>query len=75
MDASNEPVRFTCSYGAPGAVPDGIKDWMLMRINTLYNNPSAIVIDQRTSMVELPADFIDGLPDPYHVNHFEWAQQ
>lgn len=66
-------IRYTCGYGAASAVPEGIKQWMLMRIGTLYENPSAIVIDQRSAMVVMPPEFIDGLLDPFVVDHFDWA--
>lgn len=59
-------VRFVAGYGASAAVPDGIKQWMLMRISTLYENRAEMTVDAR-GMVQIPPSFIDGLLDPYRV--------
>lgn len=66
-------IRYTCGYGDANAVPQGIKDWMLVRIATLLENPAAIVVDQRIAIAELPNEFVDGLLDPYRVDNFSWA--
>ncbi len=67
-------VRFVAGYGAASAVPQGIKNWMLMRIATLWAQRAQLAIDTRITMVELPGDFMDGLLDPYIADHFCWAQ-
>lgn len=67
-------VRFIAGYGDASAVPDGIKHWMLMRISTLWENRTELMIDTRITMVELPPDFVDGLLDPYRVEDFSWAK-
>lgn len=66
-------VRYVAGYGNAAAVPDGIKNWMLMRIATLWENRQEVVIDTRITMVELPEAFIDGLLDPYRIDNFCWA--
>jgi len=66
-------VRFTCGYGAAGAVPQGIKGWMLMRIATLFENPAQIVVGPSTRLVELPSEFVDGLIADFRVDSFDWA--
>jgi len=66
-------VRFVAGYGNASAVPQGIKTWMLMRIATLWENRTELVIDSRISLVELPSEFVDGLLDPYRVDDFSWA--
>lgn len=66
-------VRFVAGYGAASAIPSGIKNWMLMRIKTLWENRAELVVDTRTMMVVLPAAFVDGLLDPYRVEDFSWA--
>jgi len=65
-------MRFVAGYGAAADVPRGIKDWMLLRITTLWENPAAIVLDAR-GLVELPERFIDGLLDPYRCESFNWV--
>ncbi len=66
-------IRFTCGYGTASDVPDGIKNWMLMRIKTLWDNRSEISVDTRITMVELPPEFVDGLLNDYACDSFCWA--
>lgn len=59
-------ITFTAGYGASASsVPQSIKDWMLMAINTMYNQPDVVVIG--ATVAELPRDFFAGLLDPYLV--------
>jgi len=58
-------VRFTTGYGEAAAVPQGIKNWMLMAIGTLYGQREAIVIG--APVADVPRDFFAGLLDPYWV--------
>ena len=61
-------VRFVAGYGLPVAVPQCIKNWMLIRIATLYANRGQIVIsDGRVQMIEMPESFIDSLLDSERV--------
>lgn len=66
-------IRFTCGYGPAAAVPDGIKNWMLMRINTLWNNRSQFDVNQRVNMTEIPPAFVDALLQDYTSTSFCWA--
>lgn len=59
-------VRFVAGYGAASAVPQGIKNWMLYRIATLYQSRSQLVIGAG-GLVEIPPSFIDSLLDPERV--------
>ncbi len=59
-------IRFVAGYGAAAAVPETIKHWMLLRIQTLWENRDQIVIGT-SGMVELPPAFIDGLLDDERV--------
>lgn len=59
-------VRFSAGYGSANDVPVGIKQWMLMRIATLYENRAEITIDGR-GFIQLPVSFVDCLLDPYRV--------
>lgn len=67
-------IRFTCGYGAPGAVPQGIKDWIAMRMASLLQNPSEIVIDDRVAIAVVPKSWMDGLLDSYKIRDFIWAR-
>lgn len=60
-------VRFVAGYGAASAVPACIKDWMLIRINTLYENRSALSTGAG-GLVAIPPSFIDSLLDPERVS-------
>lgn len=69
-------IRFTCGYGAAAAVPDGIKQWMLLRIGTMYENRAELEYVTRGSQLELPTSWCDGLLDDYRVtyttDHARW---
>lgn len=66
-------VRFACGYGTASDVPDGIKNWMLMRVKTLWSNRAAVDIGERLTMVALPPDFVDGLLSDYICTSYCWA--
>jgi uncharacterized phiE125 gp8 family phage protein len=55
-------IEFTCGYGTAAAVPQEIKQWMLVQIGHWYSNREA------SSVVKLePLPFVDGLLDAYRV--------
>jgi uncharacterized phiE125 gp8 family phage protein len=58
-------VSFTSGYGTPAKVPRGIKNWMLIRIATLYANREEVAILPRGKVEPLP--FVDRLLDNYRV--------
>lgn len=66
-------VRFVCGYADAASVPSCIKEWMLLRIFTAWENRNQIVIDTRTTMVQLPDSYVDGMLDPARVDDFSWA--
>ncbi len=38
-------VRFRCGYGTtPAAVPDGLSDWLLVQVQTLYDNRDLVAL-------------------------------
>lgn len=59
-------IRFVAGYGAAAAVPQCIKQWMMVRIATAWENRHALVIGT-SGMVELPPAFVDGLLDSERV--------
>ena len=59
-------VNYTAGYGPSAAdVPEGIRQWILLRVSTLYENREEVAIMQRGNVSPLP--FVDGLLDPYRV--------
>lgn len=59
-------VTFRAGYGdSEVEVPAGIRQWMLLRIGTLYENREQFAPGQRLS--EVSASFIDSLLDPYRI--------
>lgn len=60
-------VNYTAGYGpTPEDVPEGIRDWILMRAGTIYDNREAVSILERGVRVgDLP--YVDSLLDPYRV--------
>lgn len=62
-------VTYRCGYGeTAAAVPQPIKQWMMLRIGALYENRESDVIVQRGALESLP--FVDGLLTPYRVLTF-----
>lgn len=49
-----------------GVVPDGLKNWILLRVGSLYENREEVAILNRGKVEELP--FVDGLLDPYRIS-------
>ncbi|MDB5992404.1 MAG: hypothetical protein JWQ10_3807 [Herbaspirillum sp.] len=56
-------VTFTCGYGAAAAVPQKIKQWIALRVATLFANREEVAILARGKVEALP--FVDGLLDKY----------
>lgn len=49
-----------------GTVPEGLRNWILLRVGSLYENREEVAILNRGKVEELP--FVDGLLDPYRVS-------
>lgn len=58
-------IRFIAGYGAASAVPQCIKNWLLMRVKTLYETRDSVTMANGT--IVLPESYIDGLLDPERV--------
>lgn len=58
-------VRFIAGYGAASAVPQNIKNWMLMRVKTLYETRDSVTV--QNGSVVLAKSYIDGLLDSERV--------
>lgn len=58
-------VTFTAGYGLAAAVPQGVKQWLLLRIGVLYENREEVVIGRSVTVTPLP--FVDGLLNPYRI--------
>jgi uncharacterized phiE125 gp8 family phage protein len=60
-------IDYTAGYGpAATDVPEGIRQWLLLRIGTLYENREEVAAMNRGSITPLP--FVDQLLDPYRVH-------
>ena len=59
-------VRFVAGYGLPAAVPQCIKNWMLIRVATLFESRQQIIIGPG-GKIEIEASFIDSLLDSERV--------
>lgn len=61
-------IRFVAGYGAASAVPSCVKNWMLIRIKTLWDQR-----DQLTKQLGMPVfepSFVDSLLDPEIVRSY-----
>jgi hypothetical protein len=57
-------VTFRCGYADAAAnVPEGIRNWMLMRVGAAYENREEIVVGSRLVSIDLP--FVDALLDEF----------
>jgi uncharacterized phiE125 gp8 family phage protein len=63
---SSVRVDYTAGYGDDGAaVPEGIRQWILLRVSTLYEHREEAEIVARGRLEPMP--FVDGLLDPYRA--------
>lgn len=61
-------IDFTAGYGASAsAVPEPIRQWILMMVSSAYENREPLVPDKVAAQ---PRRFLDGLLDPYRVLEF-----
>lgn len=59
-------VNYTAGYGDAAAdVPEGIRHWMLVRINTAFENREEVAVLQRGTLAALP--YVDYLLDEYRT--------
>jgi uncharacterized phiE125 gp8 family phage protein len=56
-------IRYTAGYANAAAVPQQIKNWMLLRIGMLYENRESVVTG--VTLTELP--YVDRMLDAYRV--------
>lgn len=61
-------VEFTCGYGAPTAVPEGIRAAVLLLVGTLYANRESVVTGTIATPLPQSAEWLLG---PYRV--LRWA--
>jgi uncharacterized phiE125 gp8 family phage protein len=52
-------VRYVAGYGAASAVPDAIKNWMLLKIGTMYKMRADVVAGQISALPHADA-MLDG---------------
>lgn len=57
-------VTFDAGYGPPSSVPEGIKAWVKLRIDSLYNHRGETAVV--TGRLE-PMPYVDRLLDPFRV--------
>lgn len=59
-------IDYTAGYGAAATdVPEGIRQWILLRLTTMYENREEIAVLNRGKVEALP--FVDSLLDPYRI--------
>lgn len=59
-------IDFTAGYGPTAAdVPEGIRQWILLRVGSLYENREEVAVLNRGKVEAMP--FVDSLLDPYRI--------
>jgi uncharacterized phiE125 gp8 family phage protein len=59
-------VDFTAGYGPSATdVPEGIRQWILLRLSTLYERRAEAEIVAKGRLEPMP--FVDSLLDPYRI--------
>ncbi len=58
-------VRYVAGYASVDAIPESIKTWLKLRVNSMYAQREAFVAGQ--TIAPLQRDFVDGLLDPYRI--------
>lgn len=58
-------IRFIAGYGTASAVPQCIKNWMLLRIKQMYDQQGFVNVGN--IVTELPYSYVDGMLDPEKV--------
>lgn len=61
-------VRFTAGYANAAAVPEDIKHWIKLSVQTYNENREAFI--SGTVIAVAPRDYVDGLLDKYAVTEF-----
>jgi uncharacterized phiE125 gp8 family phage protein len=60
----NVKVDYTAGYGSTAStVPDGIRDWIKIRVSTIFNNRESVAVLQRGKVEPLP--YVDSMLDPF----------
>lgn len=57
-------IRFIAGYGAASAVPQCVKNWILLRVKQIYDQQGMV---NAGSITEFPYSYVDGLLDPEKV--------
>lgn len=59
-------IDYTAGYGdTPDTIPEGIRDWILMRVKSRFDMRGEVAAPQRGKIEPLP--WVDGLLDPYRI--------
>jgi hypothetical protein len=69
LTRNGTPVAFTDTGSGTsylGVVPEGLRNWILLRVGSMFENREEVAILNRGKIEELP--FVDGLLDPYRIS-------
>ena len=62
-------IQYPCGYALSSnstiTVPEPIKVWIMVRVAQMYEHRGPILTGRDVPIAEMPADFVDGLLDPY----------
>jgi len=60
-------ITFYSGYSTPANVPEPIKQWVKLRVGSMYENRESLMVGTGNFVSELPHSYVDGLLDEFVV--------
>ena len=60
-------ITYYSGYATPALVPESIKQWVKLRVGSMYENRESLMVGTGNFISELPHSYVDGLLDEFVV--------
>ena len=60
-------ITYYSGYATPSLVPESIKQWVKLRVGSMYENRESLMVGTGNFISELPHSYVDGLLDEFVV--------
>lgn len=60
-------ITYYSGYSTPANVPEPIKQWVKLRVGSMYENRESLMVGTGNFVSELPHSYVDGLLDEFTV--------